>query len=163
MVFGFFGHTLLHAGSQFPDQGSNLCPLHWEHRVLTTGPPGKSQSQTFLVMSFKSLKNTENFKINEMISTVIHAVKRLRSEDRKITKNAKCREVVPASAVWSEMVSLLKDPSTCTQWGEGPCGTEETSLPDKGKTKCKASFGASVPGVWQPTWQRKQTVHLLPP
>ena len=26
----------------FPDQGSNLCPLHWKHRVLTTGPPGKS-------------------------------------------------------------------------------------------------------------------------
>ena len=31
-----------HAGSQFPDQGSNPCPLHWENRVLTTGPPGKS-------------------------------------------------------------------------------------------------------------------------
>ena len=24
-------------------QGSNLGLLHWEHRVLTTGPPGKSQ------------------------------------------------------------------------------------------------------------------------
>ena len=31
-----------HEGSQFPDQGSNLCPLQWKHRVLTTGPPGKS-------------------------------------------------------------------------------------------------------------------------
>ena len=31
-----------HAGSQFPDQGSNLCSLHQEHRVLTTGPPGMS-------------------------------------------------------------------------------------------------------------------------
>ena len=27
---------------QFPDQGSNLSPLNWEHRVLATGPPGKS-------------------------------------------------------------------------------------------------------------------------
>ena len=26
-----------------PDQGSNLGPLHWELRVLATGPPGKSQ------------------------------------------------------------------------------------------------------------------------
>ena len=26
-----------------PDQGSNLDPLHWEHRVLAIGPPGKSQ------------------------------------------------------------------------------------------------------------------------
>ena len=29
-------------GIQFPDQGSNLQPLHWEHRVLATGPPAKS-------------------------------------------------------------------------------------------------------------------------
>ena len=25
------------------NQGLNLCPLHWKHRFLTTGPPGKSQ------------------------------------------------------------------------------------------------------------------------
>ena len=29
-------------GIQFPDQGSNLAPLHWEHGVLASGPPGKS-------------------------------------------------------------------------------------------------------------------------
>ena len=29
-------------GIQFPDQGSNLGPLHWECRVLSTVPPGKS-------------------------------------------------------------------------------------------------------------------------
>ena len=29
-------------GIQFPDQGSNLGPLHWEHRPLASGPPGKS-------------------------------------------------------------------------------------------------------------------------
>ena len=26
----------------FPNQGSNLYPLQWKHRVVTTGPPGKS-------------------------------------------------------------------------------------------------------------------------
>ena len=26
----------------FPNQESNLCPLHWKGGVLTTGPPGKS-------------------------------------------------------------------------------------------------------------------------
>ena len=31
-----------HVGSSFPDQGSNLRSLHWQHRVLATGPPGKS-------------------------------------------------------------------------------------------------------------------------
>ena len=31
-----------HAGSQFPDQGSNPGPLHWECRVLTTGPQKKA-------------------------------------------------------------------------------------------------------------------------
>ena len=28
----------------FPDQESNWGPLHWEHRVLSTGPPGKSRN-----------------------------------------------------------------------------------------------------------------------
>ena len=39
-IFFFFWPR--HAGSEFPDQGSNLHPLHGEHGVLTTGPPGKS-------------------------------------------------------------------------------------------------------------------------
>ena len=38
----FFGHTKRHVGSWFPDQGSNLHLLHWEHGILTTRPPGKS-------------------------------------------------------------------------------------------------------------------------
>ena len=28
-------------GIQFPDYGLNPGPLHWEHGVLATGPPGK--------------------------------------------------------------------------------------------------------------------------
>ena len=31
-----------HEGSQFPNQGSNLHPLPWKCKVLTTGLPGKS-------------------------------------------------------------------------------------------------------------------------
>ena len=44
IFFGVFWGVffwLRHAGSQFPDQGLNPCPLHWEHKILTTGPPGK--------------------------------------------------------------------------------------------------------------------------
>ena len=41
-LYLFLGRTVWHVGSQFPDQGSNPCPLHWKCRVLTTGPPGKS-------------------------------------------------------------------------------------------------------------------------
>ena len=37
----FFGCAVQQAESQFPDQGLKPCPLHWEHRVLTTGLPGK--------------------------------------------------------------------------------------------------------------------------
>ena len=33
--------------SQFPGQGLNLGPLHWERGVLATGPPGKSHEFTF--------------------------------------------------------------------------------------------------------------------
>ena len=32
----------------FPDRGSNLDPLHWEHRVLATGSPGKSLAEAFV-------------------------------------------------------------------------------------------------------------------
>ena len=34
-------------GIYFPDQGSNPGPLHWEHGVLATGPPGQSLTRVF--------------------------------------------------------------------------------------------------------------------
>lgn len=38
----YFGHAAQHVGSQFPEQGSNVHPLHWERWVSTKEPPGKS-------------------------------------------------------------------------------------------------------------------------
>ena len=55
-------------GLQFPDQGLNLGPLDWEHRVLTTAPPGKSQTflfKTSLQKNLKHIKSREN-KSNEV-------------------------------------------------------------------------------------------------
>ena len=47
---------LWHAcGSQFPNQGSNPGPLHWECRVLTTVPPGKSLGRGFVVVTLQPL------------------------------------------------------------------------------------------------------------
>ena len=43
----FFGCTMRRVGSSFPYQGLNLCPLHWERRVLTTGRPGISPRLLF--------------------------------------------------------------------------------------------------------------------
>lgn len=40
-------------GIQFPDQGPNPGPPHWEHRVPATEPPGKSP-----VNFLKSLLNS---------------------------------------------------------------------------------------------------------
>ena len=37
LSFDFFGCTPRHAGSELPDQGSNLRPQQWERGVLTTG------------------------------------------------------------------------------------------------------------------------------
>ena len=53
LFFTFFGGTVWHVGSWFPDQGLSLCPLNWKHRVLTTGPLGKShlKKKFFLLMS----------------------------------------------------------------------------------------------------------------
>ena len=38
----YFGHVAHHVESQFPNQGSNPCPLQWKHGVLITEPPRKS-------------------------------------------------------------------------------------------------------------------------
>ena len=40
-------------GILFPDQGLTPGPLHWEFRVLATGPPGKSLNSLFFI--FKKL------------------------------------------------------------------------------------------------------------
>ena len=39
-VLSFFGRTMRHEGSQFPNQGPNSLPLQWKCRVLTTGAQG---------------------------------------------------------------------------------------------------------------------------
>lgn len=46
------GHTERHAGPSFPYKGSNLCPLQWKFRLLSTGPLGKSLIFIFLRTSF---------------------------------------------------------------------------------------------------------------
>ena len=35
---------------KFPDQGLNPGPLHWEHRVLASGSPGKAQAVSLLIL-----------------------------------------------------------------------------------------------------------------
>ena len=49
------GLLVVACGIQFPDQGSNLGPLHWEHRVLTTGPPRKSLIVVLICISLMTL------------------------------------------------------------------------------------------------------------
>ena len=44
VFFFFFCGTTRWVGSQFLDQGSNPCPLNWQHGIPTTGSPGKSCS-----------------------------------------------------------------------------------------------------------------------
>ena len=49
ILFIFFhGHATRHVGSQLPNQGLNLHPLHWKRRVLSTVLPGKSQKGAIL-------------------------------------------------------------------------------------------------------------------
>ena len=50
-LFGYttqLQHEVTSIWLQFPDQGSNLGPLHWELRVSTNGPPGKTSLQFLL-------------------------------------------------------------------------------------------------------------------
>ena len=41
-IIFYYCHAVWHVGSLFPNQWSNPFPLHWEWRVLTSGPPRKS-------------------------------------------------------------------------------------------------------------------------
>ena len=51
----------------FPDPGSNLGPLHWEHGVLATGAPRKSQMRRFQINSKDILYSTENYSCYHVI------------------------------------------------------------------------------------------------
>ena len=64
-LFGFIGSQLRYMrslvaawGIQFPDQGSNPGHLHWEHRLLATGPPGKSPHKGLLCKKTEGSKET---------------------------------------------------------------------------------------------------------
>ena len=48
--------------SWFPNKGLNPCPLHWELRVLTTGPSGKSP--TLFFGGFAGGSDSEEFACN---------------------------------------------------------------------------------------------------
>ena len=61
---------VVECGIYFPDQGSNLGPLHWEPVVLTTGPPGKSLFEPSWTTGkrYMSLKNPR-FKFKPCLSS----------------------------------------------------------------------------------------------
>ena len=61
-AFYVFDCTMWHVGFKFPDQRSNLSPLQWEVKVLTTRPPGKPPYQCFGHLT--SLPFTEYFLIS---------------------------------------------------------------------------------------------------
>ena len=60
----------------FPDQESNWGPLHWEHRVLSTGPPGKSRSNFwpsfFYSFTFHSSLQTQHQFASISCSSLLH-------------------------------------------------------------------------------------------
>lgn len=59
LVFFFFWLPL--ACRVFPDQELNLWPMCWERRVLTTGLPGKSSAQVYVLSERKVLTSQAHF------------------------------------------------------------------------------------------------------
>ena len=51
--------AMRHAGSYFPDQGSNPCPLHWKHRVLTTRPSGMAPTPLMFKAALSSVNEMQ--------------------------------------------------------------------------------------------------------
>ena len=54
-TFFFFGHATQLLGSQFPDSGSTLHPLHWQHRVLPLDSQGSPNNIYFLLYNKKKV------------------------------------------------------------------------------------------------------------
>ena len=69
-TFFFFGLRFMACGILVPHQGSNPHPLHWKHRALTTGPPGKSQDIPFNKNKFEALPRNVLLKSNEFMSFI---------------------------------------------------------------------------------------------
>ena len=59
-----FAFSPEHAGSQFPDHRWNPRPVQWKHRVLTTGPPGKSQFDGILTHTFLLITTSPNLHLH---------------------------------------------------------------------------------------------------
>ena len=74
-VRGFFScstQIVAACGILFPDQGLNLGPLHWKHRVLATGPSGKSSSKLFLLIHYHAGKLHSTHSVSENQHTHLH-------------------------------------------------------------------------------------------
>ena len=56
---------------QFPDQGSNLSPLNWEHRVLATGPSGKSLCTISYSYNLQYYYNYYFLKLSQNINKIL--------------------------------------------------------------------------------------------
>ena len=78
VVVVVLGHTGQHTVTQFPNQGSNQCSLHWERRVLTTGPPRKSPFQFILTLQLANSRRCWYTTYESRIEV-------------KITESASCR------------------------------------------------------------------------
>ena len=70
-------------GIQFPDQGLNLGPLHWEHRILATEPPGKSLSCNLKFPSDSSPQPIKALLTSQKCNIPIPTLKRKGGEKKK--------------------------------------------------------------------------------
>ena len=62
------GFSSCEACGIFPDQGLNLCPLHWQYILNHSGPPGKSPALPFF----------SYFKKNFLMSYTLKIIKSLK-------------------------------------------------------------------------------------
>ena len=75
---------LQHVGSSFPDQRSNLGPLHWEHGVLATGPPGKSPLSCQNFNSTKFSLDQPGCSLFHPLTPKLDSSERVQMKDHKI-------------------------------------------------------------------------------
>ena len=77
---------MLHAGSHFPDQGSNPRPLRRKHGVLTTGSSGRAPTPLMFKAALSSVNEMQIIDMTHIGKSTLlsHHVKKLKKQMKLI-------------------------------------------------------------------------------
>jgi len=112
--------------SQFSDQGLKQRPLHWEHRVLTTGPPGKSCIELIydpaILLQQCTFKRSENIYPHKhlyinVINCIIHIAPKQKQPKYPSTNEWMEKAMAPHSSTLAWKIPRTEEPGRLQSMG----------------------------------------------